>query len=176
MGYALLADILVAVHFAFVAFVVAGQLLIMLGAVCRWRWVRNPWFRVIHLLAIGVVAFEAAMNIECPCTVWERQLRALAQMPVEEGSFIGRLAHNLLFYNAPEIIFRRAHMVFGALVFLTFVLAPPSWKRRRPPAATTAPDSHHPSPLSSPNGHLVRASDPRLAPAADRCGAHVTQP
>jgi hypothetical protein len=164
MGYVFLADLLVAIHFAFVAFVVAGQLLIMLGAVCRWRWVRNPWFRVLHLLAIGVVAFEAAMNIECPCTVWERQLRDLAQMPVEQGSFIGRLAHNLLFYDAPEIYFQRGHMVFGALVLLTFVLAPPRWRRRRPP-----------SPLPSPDGQLVQPSGPPAAPAPDRCGVGATR-
>ncbi len=129
MPYGLLADILVAVHAAFVGFVVFGQLLTVVGAVCGWRWVRNFWFRTAHLLAIGYVAYEAAAGIACPLTVWEHQLRELAQQPVSDASFVGRLLHGLLFVNAPEAVLPYVHMGFGLLVLLTFVLAPPRLPR-----------------------------------------------
>jgi len=45
----LLADIVLVVHFAFVLFVVGGLVLIWIGVVLRWAWVRNFWFRVAHL-------------------------------------------------------------------------------------------------------------------------------
>ncbi len=133
MGYTILADILVVIHFLFVAFVVVGQLLIMVGAPLRWRWTRNFWFRLAHLACIAIVASEAAANVKCPCTVWEDQLRAAAGAKVEEGTFMGRLAHNLLFYDADPALFPPMHMLFGALVLETFLLFPPRWPRRTNP-------------------------------------------
>src|SRR5262249_30053427 len=47
--YKLAADLVVVVHFGYVSFVLVGQVLILLGVMCRWRWVRNPWFRWLHL-------------------------------------------------------------------------------------------------------------------------------
>ena len=52
---AYLADGLVALHVAYVAFIVLGQLLILAGLVFRWQWVRNFWFRLAHLVAIAIV-------------------------------------------------------------------------------------------------------------------------
>jgi hypothetical protein len=133
MGYTILADVLVVIHFLFVAFVVVGQLLIMIGAPLGWRWTRNFWFRLGHLACIAVVAAEAAANVKCPCTVWEDQLRAAARQPVSEGTFMGRLAHNLLFYDVDAALFPPMHMLFGALVLETFLLFPPRWPRRTNP-------------------------------------------
>ena len=139
MGYAFLADSLVALHVAYVGFVVIGQLLILLGLALGWKWVRNPTFRILHLLAIVIVAIEAGFDVECPLTVWERDLRSLAGQPIAEGSFIGRLFHNILFYEgADEALFQKMHIAFGVLVLATFLLAPPRWRRR------TGGDSHAP--------------------------------
>ena len=76
--YRLTADAVVLVHFSYVAFVVVGLLAILLGLVCRWGWVRNVWFRLLHLLAILIVAAEAVCEITCPLTTWEQHLRTLA--------------------------------------------------------------------------------------------------
>ena len=43
--YRFLADAVLAVHFAYVAFVVLGMAAILLGIALGWRWVRNFWFR-----------------------------------------------------------------------------------------------------------------------------------
>src|SRR4051812_8704333 len=105
MGYRLLADLVVAVHFAYVAFVVVGQVLILVGLWRGWRWVRNVWFRAAHLLAIAVVAAEAVCNLPCPLTVWEQTLRELGGTPAQGGTFVGNLLHGLIFYQAPEWAF-----------------------------------------------------------------------
>jgi hypothetical protein len=126
MSHATLADLLVAVHAAYVAFVVIGLLIIWVGWALSWRWIRNPWFRILHLIAIGIVAIEAIFGIECPVTVWERQLREAAGQPVSDASFIGRLFHNLLFYeDVPGWVFTVLHIGFAVLVLATFILAPP---------------------------------------------------
>jgi hypothetical protein len=79
MLYKLLADSVVAVHLAYVGFVVVAQALILLGVVCRWPWVRNLRFRVIHLVMVEVVALEGWFGVVCPMTDWDTQLRVRSQ-------------------------------------------------------------------------------------------------
>jgi hypothetical protein len=98
--YAAAADAIVAFHTGYVGFVVVGQLLILLGVIFRWRWVRNPWFRVIHLACIAVVALEAMSHITCPLTTWERDLRDLAGQSVNDSP-IGWFFNSILFFNWP---------------------------------------------------------------------------
>ncbi len=66
-----IADAVLVVHFAFVAFVIGGLALIWIGKTLRWGWVRNFWFRIAHLGAIAFVALEAVIGVACPLTVWE---------------------------------------------------------------------------------------------------------
>jgi hypothetical protein len=127
MGYSFLADVLVAIHLAFVAFVIVGQMTILVGIILHWTWVRNFWFRLAHLAAIGFVALEAVFQVDCPLTVWEDQLRRLAGQDISEGSFIGRGIHAILFYDCPPGVLNAAHIAFALLVLATFVLAPPRW-------------------------------------------------
>ena len=131
MFYAFLADLIVVVHFAYMAFVVVGQFLIVAGIPCRWGWIRNLRFRLAHLAAIVVVALEAVLGIVCPLTRWEYDLRLSAGQNPDEGSFVGRWVHNLLFYDLPPWVFTCAYVAFAVLVVATFLLAPP---RRRNPA------------------------------------------
>src|SRR5947209_199294 len=135
MGYGLLADMVVGIHVAYVSYVVLGQLAIFAGVVLRWQWIRNFWFRVTHLVAIIIVAFEAIMNITCPLTTWEAQLRAAAGQQVQEGTFMGRLLHDLMYFNWPEWVFTALYITFALLVLATFVVAPPRWRKKPPLAA-----------------------------------------
>jgi hypothetical protein len=134
VGYTLLADLIVAVHVAFMVYVVVGQLVILAGVVARWNWVRNIWFRGSHILAIGIVAVETLIDMQCPLTVWEDQLRVAAGQPVSEATFIGRMMHSILFYDLPQWVFSTAYLTFFGLVVLTFVLAPPRRRARKPAA------------------------------------------
>jgi len=129
MPYGFLADVVVAIHVAYVSFVVVGELAILLGAWLGWGWVRNRWFRVAHLLAIAIVAYEAINNIECPLTGWEYQLRRLAGQDVSGETFVGRLLHSVLFYEMPAWAFTTMYVGFAVLVLGTLVLVPPRWRR-----------------------------------------------
>ena len=129
MIYALLADLLVAVHLGFIAFVIGGQLVILIGAARRWGWIRNRWFRVGHLLAIVFVALEAVMGMICPLTEWEYQLRRRAGQIVEQDiSFVGRLVREILFYEFPAWAFTTAYISFALLVLATLAFVPPQWR------------------------------------------------
>lgn len=131
MWYGYAADALVAVHLAYVGYVVLGQAAIILAAPFKWQWARNPWFRFTHLLAIGVVAYEGLNGIRCPLTVWEEQLRVLGGQSVDVGqSFMGRMFHDILFFpDTPHVVFAVAHVAFAVLVLQAFIMYPPRFFR-----------------------------------------------
>lgn len=129
MLYRILADLVVAIHVAYVSFVVVGLVLIWLGIWRRWDWVRNRAFRMAHLAAITIVALEAIFEIPCPLTIWEDRLRQLAGEDVSQGTFIGRWLHRLIFYDAPSWVFTVVYLCFALAVAATLVLAPPRWRK-----------------------------------------------
>ena len=133
----MLADAIVVAHALWVAFVVFGLVAILLGVALGWGWVRNVWFRAVHLGMIGFVVFEALIGMACPLTEWESRLRRLGGQEGYPADFIGYWAHRLIFYDFPPWVFTVAYVTFGLAVLLTFVLAPP--RRARPVAAKTAP-------------------------------------
>src|SRR6476659_2570927 len=100
MLYALLADLIVAIHIAYVVYVVGGLVAILIGAARGRRWIRNPWFRVTHLLAILIVVVEIFLKRNCPLTIWEDQARAAAQQPVNGSAFMDRLLTFILISHA----------------------------------------------------------------------------
>jgi len=112
----LLADVVLIVHFVFVAFVVGGLALVWIGAAMSWQWVRNFWFRAAHLAAIVFVAGEALAGIWCPLTVWEAALRG-GQV---EKSFVAHWIHRVMFYDLPEWFFTVAYALFALAVASTW--------------------------------------------------------
>jgi hypothetical protein len=128
--YRLAADAVVVLHMAYVLFVVAGLLLVLAGYLAKWEWVRNAWFRGIHLAMIGIVVFEAWWDITCPLTTWEMQLRGRAGQETYQGDFIANWVHELLFWDLPTWAFTALYTGFGALVALTWVLVPPRRRKR----------------------------------------------
>ncbi len=126
--YSHLADAVVILHGAYVAFVLLGLVAVFIGFLLGWNWVRNVWFRLIHLTMILVVAFEAMMGIVCPLTTLENYLRNRAGETVRNGSFMAKIVHELLFYQAPSWVFTCGYCAFAALVLGTFIIVPP--KRR----------------------------------------------
>jgi hypothetical protein len=123
--YRLLAEIVAVTHLAYVTFVVLGLAVIVVGGILRWSWVRIFWFRAIHLAMILIVVVEAVLGIICPLTTLENHFRRLAGDKANVGSFVGDLAHDVLFIDAPNWVFPVLHCTFGALVVAAFVLAPP---------------------------------------------------
>src|SRR5687767_3535527 len=117
---AMMADAVLIVHFMIVAFIAGGLILVWLGAALGWRWVRNPWFRYGHLLAIAFVAAEALLGIACPLTVWEDLLRG----GVRAESFVGRWVRRALYYEAPEWVFTLAYTAWTLATLVTLKLVP----------------------------------------------------
>lgn len=115
------ADLLLVLHFAIVVFIAGGLVLTWIGAWLGWAWVRNRWFRYLHLGAIGFVALEALIGMTCPLTVWEDTLRG-----GDSGeSFVGRWVRYLLYYRAPEWVFTALYLAWTAATLVTLRFVPP---------------------------------------------------
>jgi len=114
--FLLAADAILALHVLLVAFVVIGLVLIFVGKARRWYWVRNPWFRVIHLLIIGMVAVQSWFGAICPLTIVEMALRSRAGDTIYKGSFITHWLETVLYLQLPPWVFTVCYTVLGAVV------------------------------------------------------------
>jgi hypothetical protein len=123
--YLFLADLVLLLHILVVAFVVLGLVLILIGCWRGWLWIRNPWFRLLHVLCIGVVALQAWLGQICPLTILEIWLRSQGNGQVYAGSFISHWMESLLYYDAPSWVFTAVYTLFASLVLF-------SWIRIRP--------------------------------------------
>lgn len=149
-----LADVVVFVHVLFVGFVVLAVPVILFGWWRKWKWVRNFWFRAIHLLMMAIVVVETLSGIPCPLTVWERDLRLRAgQLHIEryddgevkltedghprmkankeyDQDFVGRLLHRIIFLEFDVLtpaVLEVCYYIFGGLILITLFLVPPRW-------------------------------------------------
>jgi hypothetical protein len=140
--YTVLADMIVVVHLAYVSYVILGQFAILVGWPLRWQWIRNPWFRISHLVMILIVAAEALAQYTCPLTTWESALRELAAErrgerraevdpidDIEEASFIGRFANRVLMCDHKwGRTLRIGYYTFAGVAVATLLLAPPRFR------------------------------------------------
>ena len=125
--YLAVADAILFIHVLFVVFVIFSLLLIFMGHFLSWAWVRNPWFRLTHLLGIAVVVLQSWLGVICPLTDWEMALRAKAGDSVYAVSFISFWLEKLLYYQAPAWVFVVCYSAFGVLVVVSWY-----WVRPRP--------------------------------------------
>ena len=118
MPYRFAADAVLAVHLAFVLFVVCGGLLVL----------RAPRLAWLHLPAVAWAAFVELSGSICPLTPLEVALRRGAGDAGYGGDFV---EHYLIALLYPAGLTRELQMVLGAAVVLInlvvyFVL----WRRR----------------------------------------------
>jgi hypothetical protein len=125
--YLMAADLILLLHALVIAFILSGQLLVVMGGVRSWSWVRNPWFRIAHLAAIGIVTVQSWFGAICPLTKWEMVLRSKAGGAVYAGSFLSHWLETLIYYRAPAWVFALCYTLFAAAVVAGWF-----WVRPRP--------------------------------------------
>ncbi|MBE0624239.1 MAG: DUF2784 domain-containing protein [Burkholderiales bacterium] len=130
LHYQLLANVVLALHVAIVAFVLGGLIAIIVGNLRAWRWVNVLWFRLAHAAAIAVVVAEAWIGIMCPLTALEMWLRTNARAAAYTGNFVEHWLQRILYYEAPAWVFTLGYTLFGLLVAATWWYFPPVFRRR----------------------------------------------
>jgi hypothetical protein len=107
--YGLLADIVVFVHLAFIAFVLLGGLLVLY----------RRWFALVHLPAAAWGFFIEASGKLCPLTPLENQLRKRSGSAEYAGDFIERYLLPIIY---PAGLTREVQVVLALVVLLVNVL------------------------------------------------------
>jgi len=120
MTAGLLAEAVVLLHFAFVAFAVAGGLLVL-------RW---PRVALLHLPALAWAAFVEFSGRTCPLTPLENTLRAASGEAGYAGGFV---EHYLLPLLYPADLTRELQWTLGGglVVFNLAVYGAVVWQARR---------------------------------------------
>ena len=127
MLWLIAADLVTLVHAAYVAVVVLGFVAILIGWAAGWDWVRNRYFRIVHVAMILLVCCEALVGTTCPLTIWENMLRVKGGESGYSRDFVGYWLDSLIFYQAPPWMFTTVYLTFGALVLVTFWFVPMQW-------------------------------------------------
>ena len=129
MSARLAADAIVALHFAFIAFVVAGGALTLVDR--RWA--------ILHLPAVAWAAWTEFSGTVCPLTPWENALRAAAGERGYGDSFVDHYIVPLIY---PPGLTAEAQVALGiGILLLNALVYGVAWRRRthlssRPPRET----------------------------------------
>ncbi|MFC5951796.1 DUF2784 domain-containing protein [Pseudonocardia lutea] len=108
MAYRFLADAVMLVHFAFLAFVALGGFL-------AWR---RPRVLVAHAAAVGWGLVSVLVGVECPLTAWEDRFRRLAG---EQGLTRGFVDTYLTGVVYPREYLLTLQLVVAGLVALSWI-------------------------------------------------------
>jgi hypothetical protein len=138
--YAFAAKAMVVLHMAYTAFVVLGQVAIVIGAWRHHAWIRNFWFRSVHLASIAFVVGESWLGVDCPLTVAEFYLRKLAGQTPQPSEFMTKWIERTVGIEPPLWTLTAVYTLFFATVIWSWWKLPP-WPilRAEPPEGTSRP-------------------------------------
>ena len=123
----MLADLVFALHAGVVLFNVGGLLLIVIGGLIGWAWIRQRGFRIAHVALMALVTLEAIFGLTCPLTLLEDALRGVAN----KQSFVQRWTMALIYWNAPPWVFVLLYVAFLLAVIGAWVAWPPIASKRQ---------------------------------------------
>ena len=130
MRYRFLADLLVALHFAFIVFAIGGGLLVL----------ARRWLALLHLPAAAWAMWTEFSGTICPLTPWEQALRHKAGQAGYRGGFV---EHYLIPVVYPAALTPALQVALGmavlALNAVIYALVWQQWRRRRRLATTPLP-------------------------------------
>jgi hypothetical protein len=122
MIYRLLADVVVAVHFGFVLFVIFGGLFAL-------RWPKAAWIHVPVALWGAGIEFLSGI---CPLTPLENHLRRLGGEAGYSGGFVERYILPVLYPSGPAGLSQDVQLVLGSfVVVINAVVYFAVWRRHR---------------------------------------------
>lgn len=126
MMYNKLADALVALHFLWILFMLAGFFLTLYGIFFKKNILNWFWFRTIHLVGIIYVGTLSIIGQLCPLTIWENALRSKVNPgKIYSGSFIIHYAEQLVYPDVDPVLLQIATVSLGAFTLLAYLVSPP---------------------------------------------------
>jgi len=116
-----LAELVLALHLAIIAFNVFGLVAIPLGAWRRWAFVRARWWRLLHLISLGAVAVQALLGRACFLTLWQGELEGAR----DETPLIMGWVNSVIYWPLPLWVFTLAYVAVLAYALALWRWVPP---------------------------------------------------
>ena len=122
------------VHIAIAAFIVFFTIAIPTGARLGWVFVRLFWWRVAHLVAMGIIALQKMMGDACFLSVWERHLVDIANQVPHAAPAFQSFGERVLYWNLPLWFFSWLYGLLFVFVVAMWFFVPPKRKGDLPVA------------------------------------------
>ena len=118
----ILAEAILAAHLAIILFNLFGLIVVPLGAICGWRFVRVRWWRLLHLVSLAAVAAQAVFGHACFLTIWQASLTGATGLPTP---LIMGWVNRLISWPLPIWVFAALYiLVFGYALALLWLVPP----------------------------------------------------
>jgi hypothetical protein len=123
-AYLFLADLVLAAHIAFAAYIVLGLAAIWIGRAFGAGFVHNPWFRWTHIGCMAFVLAETLAGALCPLTELEWRLRRASGLELYNETFMERAAELLLYEDLSNAAYLKIYAAFFAAMVITAFAVP----------------------------------------------------
>ena len=117
----LFSEIVLLFHFCIFLFIILSFFLIPFGYYQKWEWVKNKYYRLIHLVLMGIILIETILGFMCPLTILENYLRN----DIGVDNNLTQIIHQIMYWNLPNYQFIILYILsFSYLIFLWFFFKP----------------------------------------------------
>ena len=114
-------EIVLLFHFSIFLFMILSFILIPLGYHKKWKWVKNKYYRLIHLVLMGIIFIETILGFMCPLTILENFLRN----DIKINNKITQIIHQIMYCDLPTYQFITLYLLsLSYLIFLWFFFKP----------------------------------------------------
>ena len=117
----LFSEIILLLHLLIFLFITLSFILIPIGYFQKWEWVKNKYYRSIHLILMGIISIETILGFMCPLTILENYFRD----DIKVDNKLTEIAHQILYWDLPNYQFIILYILsFSYLIFLWFFFKP----------------------------------------------------
>ena len=117
----LFSEIVLLFHFCIFLFMVLSFFLIPLGYYQKWEWVKNRYYRLIHLILMGIIFIETILGFMCPLTILENFLRN----NIGINNKFTQIIHQIMYWDLSTYQFIILYLLsLLYLIFLWFFFKP----------------------------------------------------
>ena len=112
-------------HFSIFLFITISFILIPLGYYKKWKWVKNKYFRLIHLILMGIIFIETILGFMCPLTILENFLRN----NIEINNKITQIIHQIMYWDLPTYQFIILYLFSLLYLIFLWIFFKPDFKK-----------------------------------------------
>ena len=117
----LFSEIILLLHLLIFLFITLSFILIPIGYFQKWEWVKNKYYRSIHLILMGIISIETILGFMCPLTILENYFRD----DIKVDNKLTEIAHQILYWDLPNYQFIILYILsFSYLIFLWIFFKP----------------------------------------------------